>query len=121
MKTSKEYFERFKKEFLYWQTELGLMQYRIVFFHIPLKENYAEIIVEEIDKIAKVSLSTDLDKIDLQNDPGPEAHGKHEAIHLLTNRLFWLGDCRYIATTDLNEEWEAIVRRLEKVLNKEKT
>ena len=116
MKTSKAYFERFKAEFLKWQKELGLMQYRIDFFHEKLKDSYAQIIVHELDKTARVSLTTDFGKFDATKDTGPESHARHEVLHLLTNRLRWLGCCRYIGDDDLAEEWEAVVVRLDKVL-----
>jgi len=113
MKTSKKYFERFKAEFLKWQKELGLMQYRIDFSHEKLEDYFASVIVNELDKTAYVILATELDD---DTDGGAEDHGKHEAIHLLTNRLRYLGGCRYVNGSDLDEEWEAITRRLEKVL-----
>jgi len=118
MKTSKKYFERFKTAFLFWQKELGLTQYRVIFYHQLLKyeeETYfAQLVVGEKNKLAQVSLTTNIK--DPKNDDGPESHAKHEAIHLLLHRLRWLGGCRYIESTDLDEEWEAIVVRLEKVL-----
>ena len=116
MKTSRAYFEKFKTEFLHWQKELGLMQYRIDFFHEKLDRNYSEIYVRELEKAARVSLSTEINKDSAKIDKGPEIHAKHEAIHLLLHRLMFLGGCRYIETTDLNEEWESIVVRLDKVL-----
>jgi len=115
MKISKAYFERFKTEFLRWQKELGLTQYSIAFFHEKLDE-YARIIINEKGKTANVFLNTELNGRTLEADEGPESHAKHEAIHLLLDRLIWLGESRYIERSDLEEEWEAIVVRLEKVL-----
>lgn len=116
MKTSKAYYERFKKEFLRWQQLLGLTQYRIDFFHEDLDGNYAEINANELTKAVRISLNTKISSDNAKADTGPESHARHEAIHLLLHRLMWLGQCRYIESTDLNEEWEAIVVRLEKVL-----
>ena len=117
MKTSKAYFEKFKAEFLKWQKELGLTQYRIDFFHEKMDKNhYAEILVYELEKAVRISLNTEISKDSTKVDDGPENHAKHEAIHLLLNRLRWLGSCRYIESNDLDEEGEAIVVRLEKVL-----
>lgn len=116
MKISKAYFTRFKKAFLYWQNELGLMQYSVRFFQEKLDDEYAKIVIDELHKMADVFLGTELIGRSLEVDEGPEKNAKHEAIHLLTHRLHWLGASRYIATTDLDEEWEAIVVRLEKVL-----
>lgn len=116
MKTSKAYFKRFKKEFLRWRDALGLTQYRIDFFHEKLDCLYAGITVWEKDKTARVSLNTEFSKESFKIDEGPEAHARHEAIHLLIHRLSWLGGCRYITDDDLWEECEAVVVRLEKVL-----
>jgi len=81
-----------------------------------IKGSFAQIAVNELGKTARVSLCTELRKDDVDADPGPESHARHEILHLLTNRLRWLGSCRYIGDDDLEEEWEAIVVRLEKVL-----
>ncbi|HUS74301.1 MAG TPA: hypothetical protein VMY06_14670 [Sedimentisphaerales bacterium] len=116
MKTSKAYFEKFKAEFLKWQKELGLTQYRIDFFHENLEDSFAQVTVNELGKVACVKLCTKLSKDDVKCDRGPESNARHEVLHLLTNRLRWLGSCRYIETADLDEEWEAVVVRLEKVL-----
>lgn len=116
MKTSKAYYNRFKTEFLRWQQLLGLTQYRIDFFQEKLKDSYAQIIVHELGKAARVSVNAELNGDDIKGDTGPESHARHEALHLLTNRLKWLGSCRCIDPTDLEEEWEAVVVRLDKVL-----
>jgi len=113
MKTSKAYYERFKAEFIRWQQLLGLTQYRIVFSHENLPDDCARIRIGQMEKVAQVILSTKLPGTECE---GPESHAKHEAIHLLESRLAWLGACRYIEKSDLDEECEAIVVRLEKVL-----
>ena len=120
MKTSKAYFNRFKKEFLRWQQLLGLTQYRIDFFHEPLQQTdgttyYARAEIFERDKFIKVTLTTQI--VFPSIDMGPESHALHEAIHLLINRLTWLAQSRFNVTSgDIDEEAEAIVVRLEKVL-----
>lgn len=115
-KTTKTEFNRFKKEFLRWQERLGLTQYQVYFFLKKLEDNFAEIKVIEINKVVSVSLNSELDHVDATVDKGPEGHAKHKALHLLTHRLMWLGESRYIERSDLGEEWEAIVGRLCKVL-----
>ena len=114
MKTSKAYFEKFKAEFLRWRDVFGLTQYRIDFILKEMKDDYACIQIWEKEKIATVMLTTVIKNKQL--DSGPEAHAKHEAIHLLIHRLGWLGGSRYITDDELDEEAEAIVTRLEKVL-----
>jgi len=114
MKTSKKYFERFKAEFLRWQKELGLTQYRESFAHKNLDKAFAQLYTQQIDKLFVAYLNTNIEG-DMPDD-GPEAHARHEALHLLLSRLVWLGSSRYIAESELDEEAEAIVVRLEKVL-----
>lgn len=116
MKISRAYFNRFKKEFLRWQEKLGLTQYSVAFYHEKLEGKYAQIKIDEMAKIADVFLTTEFGKRSSQADQGPEANARHEALHLLTHRIHWLGGARYIENNDLDEEWEAIVVRLDKVL-----
>lgn len=114
MKVTKAYYERFKVSFLEWQTKLGLSQYDVFFHQSCLKDDFAQMIIKELAKVVSVHLATVIKNP--KTDPGPESHAKHEAIHLLLNRLSWLGDARCIEPTDIDEECEALVRRLEKVL-----
>ncbi len=118
-KTTKAEFNRFKKAFVYWQERLGLTQYRIDFFHEKLRQNdgttyYAQAQIFEKDKFVKVSLTTEVQ--DKSVDEGPEAHARHEVFHLLIHRLTWLGESRFLDEYEIEDEAEAIVVRLEKVL-----
>ena len=115
-KISKAYFKRFCASFKEWQSKFGLTQYDVSFYHQELDNQVAKIRIIESGKIACVYLTTELCDEDLVCDDGSEVHAKHEVIHLLLHRLLWLGESRYIERTDLEEEWEALVRRLEKVL-----
>ena len=116
MKISKADFNRFKREFVRLQQLLGLTQYRVSFFHEKLKDNYAELHVQQIDKVVGVYLNNHTNEHSDSVDEGPESHAKHEVIHLLIDRLAWLGQARYIEAHEIEEEAEAIVVRLEKVL-----
>jgi len=115
-KISKAYFKKFCASFKDWQAKFGLTQYDVSFFHEFLEEHIAVIQIDETNKIANVTLTTELEGKDVVCDSGPQDHAKHETIHLLLNRLRWLGESRYIERSDLDEEWEALVRRLGKVL-----
>lgn len=115
-KISDLYFKRFCASFKEWQAKFGLMQYDVFFHHKPLADNYAEVTIKELAKVVSVSLMTELEGKSIEVDPGPESHAKHEVLHLLLHRLVWLGQSRYLENNDLDEEWEALVRRLEKVL-----
>ena len=114
MKVSKAYFERFKAEFLRWRDLLGLKQYRVTFYQEKTEDAYASLFTHEKSKIANVTLTSVI--VNPKVDEGPEAHAKHEAIHLLISRLAWLGECRFVQEDELDEEAEAVVTRLEKVL-----
>ncbi len=113
-KTSKAFFERFKESFLEWQMKLGLTQYEIDFYLGPLDKNVAELEADEMGKLVSVTLVNRMSNRD--NAKGPDTFAKHEAIHLLQSRFRYLAGCRYLDSDDLDEEEEAIIRRLEKVL-----
>ncbi len=115
-KTSKAEFNRFKKEFLRWAELLGLQGYKIYFYHEPLEDEYAEIKISEQGKVADVSLSSKLSDNEKRMWPGPEVDGRHEAIHLLLNRLTFLGNSRFVGCSEICHEEEKVVRILEKVL-----
>jgi hypothetical protein len=119
MKVSKQYFERFKKECLRLQHELGLTQYRLDFYQKKLKDRdgttyYAQANIFENDKIAEIFLTMEIKNPEI--DEGPESHARHEMTHLLIHRLQWLAKSRFIERSDVDEEVEAIVIRLDKVL-----
>jgi len=114
MKTTKADFRLFKETFLMWQQRLGLTQYDVVFQHVEIDGRYAEITIQQLGKLATVRLNSDTGNEYLETDV--RTHAKHEAMHLLLSRLAWLGQTRYLENHDLEEEEEAIVRRLEKVL-----
>lgn len=113
MKTTKKQFKQFVNHCKYWAKKLGLTQYRIDYYHCRLKGSYAEIEVNERDKVVSISFNNNpKSPVDI---PGTALH---EILHLATHRLRWLGEARYIENCDLDEEWEALVRRLEKCLSK---
>lgn len=111
-KTTRAEFEAFKKSFLEWQRKLGLLAYSPAFQLKKMDGRFAEIDVNHMGKIALVTLNseTDTDNIPFWN---PAGSGAHEAFHLLIARISWLGHYRYTTRDEINEEDEAIVRRLE--------
>jgi hypothetical protein len=115
MITTKKDFERFKVEFLKWVDRFGLKGYEITFLHKKLNDACAEVWANEKAKMASVTLSTKRGIEDCKNDT-IEDYAKHEAIHLLLNRIRWLGECRFIDDAELPEEWEKLVRILEKII-----
>lgn len=116
MKVSKADFNTFKREFLRWAEILNLKQYRYDFVFKPLDDNYAEIIISEESGVATVYFASELDGQDKDMCRGPEKVAKHEVIHLLLNRLYWLGLQRFVGSSESQHEWEKLVRILEKAL-----
>jgi hypothetical protein len=113
MKTTKKQFEEFKKEFRYWQQKLNCNDYKIYFFHKRLSSAYADIYIDESNKVATVDYSSFLGKDSVKEDPGPQFHAKHEAIHLLLYKLIYFTKG---TNKQIIREWESVVRVLEKVL-----
>ena len=108
-------YKKFKESFLYWREKFGLTQYQIYFEHAKLNSAFANIVVDEQGKVATVKLCTENSGLDAKVF-NPEKNGKHEAIHLLLHRLAWLGEQRYTASSEISDEEEAAVTRLEYVL-----
>lgn len=84
-----------------------------------MPHDYAQLDVNEEGQIAVAYLCNEIDDsvpVDVRAYGGPEWHGKHEALHLLSHRLAWLAQQRYVTEDEISREWEALVRRLEKVL-----
>jgi hypothetical protein len=113
-KTTKTEFRIFEEEFLIWQDFFGLYEYCILFEHQLLSDAYAQISVDEMGKLVVVSLNIEITSTNMVGFD-PRAIGKHEFMHLLTHRIFWLGKARFIAEDELEEEWERLTRLLEKI------
>jgi hypothetical protein len=77
---------------------------------------FANVCVDEAGKCATVRYNLVLDKENYSVRSNPQDTGKHEAIHLFLHRLIWLGDQRFVGKDESQEEWERLVRILEKVL-----
>ena len=111
---TEEEFERFKAEFDRLTKLFGLMQYKVYFEQKYLESSFGLISINEVGKIASVYLTTKLEDENINSWGGPEDTAKHEALHLLTSRLQWLGTLRETTEDQLGEEWEALVRVLER-------
>jgi hypothetical protein len=115
-KTTKQEFNRFKKAFLYWQERLNRIDYDARFYHRKLDECYAQIETDHMGRCADVSLCSEFPEDVGAGYKGPEGEAKHEAIHLLLQRLEWLATSRYVMPADIKEEVESLVRILENIL-----
>lgn len=114
MRTTEEEFKVFKDEFIKWQKKLGLQGYDIVFRHEKDIKNYATITVHQDGGCADVVFTTTVMKKD--KNYNPKNHAKHEALHLLVHKLYYLGRQRFVNERELYHEWEKLVVILEKVL-----
>lgn len=118
MITTKKQIKLFEATCKLWQSRLGLTQYFISFEYKDLgNDNSGDIIfgnlnVNEMGKIVTISLLNDYPK-NFKEDFDVEQIARHEMLHLLTQRLYWLGINRYLNPSDLIEEWEAVTVRLE--------
>ena len=118
-KRTKKEFEQFKESFAQWKKEFGLTQYYTYTDMKPLKDAYATMTSNEMGKICHLVLS-DKDKYPL-NMYEIEDAGQHEAVHLLLSRLVWLYANLYGSKGCeklLEEEEEAVVRRIQTALNR---
>ena len=115
-------FIQFQDSFKDWQYKFGLTQYRTDFYMQNLKDSFACIEVNEIGKLASVTLCDHVEPAAVPFD-NLEDFGQHEVIHLLLSRLLWLYSSlgrNDKARIMLDEEEEAVVRRIQTVLNAKK-
>ena len=115
-KTTQGEFNTFKREFLRWAEILNLKQYRYYFILKPLDDCFGQIVISEEGSVATVYLNANLDTQDTDCWEGPKTTAKHEAIHLLLHRLYWLGTERFAGSGELHHEWEHLTMILEKVI-----
>jgi len=109
-------FERFKAEFERMVGLFGLVKYSLTFKHEHLEDDrLAEICADESSKIAIIRFTTKYGVGKGYTDfPGPEKIARHEALHLLVNRMVWIANGRFVTPIDIEEENEAIVTTLER-------
>ena len=119
MRATKADFKLFKETALLWQKKLGLTQYGL---HFDTSEDlgknddgYPIFAIVDVSEMGKSATLIMLSKFDKQYKCcfDPEILARHEMLHLLTQRLYWLGIQRCLNSTDLREEWEAVTVRLE--------
>ena len=103
-------FQIFKDECLRLQKKFGLIDYNLYFEHKTFDERYAEIKIDETGCVAMV-------KLDKKTKSNIKEIALHEMVHLITNRLRWIGQCRYINDCELQDEWERLTVKLTALLN----
>jgi len=113
--TTKAMFNRFKKEFNRLIPILGINGYKFYFEHRDLPGSFAEVHINQAGHAVTVVYGLNIEEGDY---PGvtPEENAKHEAIHVLISRLGYLGEGRYIGSSEIDDEQERLVRILEKII-----
>ena len=110
-------FEIFKKEFNKWYEKFGLIGYRIYFEYKELNEfDYGDITTERESMVATVRLNSKVNDTVLYGRDIKRT-AKHEAIHLMVNRLADVARDRYATDKEIYSAEEELVIKLEKLIN----
>ena len=108
----KKEFENFKKHFRRYQEKFGLGCYNVFFKHEAINEDvFANISVNTNGMTATVKLNKKLDK-NHQPFNNIKKHAKHEAIHLLLDKIEDLARRRYVIDEDIYSEIEGLTNNL---------
>lgn len=110
-----EDFLLFQKHFKRYQRLFGLTGYKVYFKHEEEDESFASIVVKQEDMIATVRLNTKLSDSTKQFKDIKRS-AKHEALHLLINRLESRGRERYVSPPEIYEAAEELVVKLEELI-----
>lgn len=110
MRTSQAYFKRFKAEFDRFAKELGLTHYQWRFKYVSMPGKNAQIRADPNGKTATVSLAKQV-----ESEPTAEFLARHEVLHLLLADFSGLATYRHAPLSEIDEEEERVVRRLEKL------
>lgn len=116
MKTTARHFKIFKEEFTKWQEKLGLLEWRVDFWHTHLEDSYSTMRSNTVAKVAEVHLCTDWGEDNILSDKAIRETALHEAAHLLGADMYGLGCSRFTSKDALLMAYEAQTIRLEKVL-----
>jgi len=107
-------FDAFKFECIRLQKEWGLLEYTLYFDRHNDSEVMAMATVYEEDCVATIKLAKVIKNPD--DMPPITLLAKHEMIHLLINRLEWVGKKKYGTEAEIDLENERLTVKLEKIL-----
>ena len=108
-------FAEFQKHFGKYQKLFGLTGYKVYFKYEPMEGCFASISVTQNDMVATVRFNSQLpDEYKPFRDIKRSA--KHEAIHLLLQRLEHRAISRYVASEEIYEAVEELVFKLEDLI-----
>lgn len=114
-KQTPEDFLLFQHEFRRWQKRFGLTGYHVYFKLEPLDGDFAGIVVNLNGMVVRVSLSSTI-PADQVVDNDIKGLAKHEALHLLVDRLEQSARYRYTSNSEIHEAAEELVVRLGKLV-----
>ena len=118
-KTTKADFELFKSECEKWINYLKLDNWKVYYSLNCSDSAYAEIVGDGGNYVATISFCKEWDdSINPKTKDTITDTARHEILHLLIERLWWLGKCRYVTPDELLSETESIVRKLENIIPK---
>ncbi len=104
--------KEFQKSFLQWCDQFGIKEYRYLFLTRTFTDDVrASLDVDQSTKVACVTLDSRV-----VNEDEIEEFAKHEAIHLLVNKLFDVALKRYVTEDEICKEEETLVRILERLI-----
>ncbi len=108
-------FDEFKKTFVKYQIAFGLIGYQVYFRYKPIESSFAQIKTDQESMVASVTLNSRL-PADIKQFQDIRKSAKHEAIHLLIERLESLARSRYTGSLDIYEAVEELVVKLESLI-----
>lgn len=108
-------FKLFQEEFKKWQYQFGLTGYKVYFKYEPLEDSFANIATTQGERIATVRLNSDLPDKDKPHKNIKQS-AKHEALHLLLDRLEQKARYRYSSENEIHEAIEELVYKLEELI-----
>ena len=109
-------FTQFQRYFKDYQKRFGLTGYKVYFKFEPIDSGFADITVTSGEMVATVRLNSNLPNKDKPHRDVRQS-AKHEAIHLLLNRLEHRALCRYVLAEEIYETVEEVVFKLEELIS----
>ena len=116
MKKTNDDFLQFQKIFKDYQVKFGLTGYQVYFKYESLEHSFANITINQFDKVVTVRLNSKPDK---KTEPFRDIKksAQHEALHLLIYNMEDLARARYIQEWIVNEAAEELVNKLAGLIN----
>ena len=110
-------FAEFQKHFKHYQQLFGLTDYKVYCKHGPLDGVFAHITMARNDRMATVSLNSELPDKDKPFEDIKRS-AKHEALHLLLDELEHMAKGRYLITEEeIDEASEGLIHKLEGLID----